>query len=95
MGSGWAERSLGSFGACTQRDSTTTATLVCSLGARLACSFVRDEGLAQGAMSIDCSHDDFTAIEDDAILTITVSYNRPIEGEALRTSRRDRCRPCR
>lgn len=41
-------------------------------------------------MSIDCSHDDFTAIEDDAILTITVSYNRPIEGEALRTSRRDR-----
>ncbi|GAA6003694.1 hypothetical protein JCM10207_003550 [Rhodosporidiobolus poonsookiae] len=41
--------------------------------------FEKRADLAAGAMRIDCSHDDFTAVPQGEEFVITVSYKRPIE----------------
>lgn len=45
------------------------------------CRFNHNEQMPPGAMKIECSADDFTAVEPGQDFVVTISYNRPIEGE--------------
>lgn len=47
------------------------------------CRFRHDEQMPPGAMKIDCSAEDFTAVEPGQDFVVTVSYTRPIEGQSL------------
>jgi hypothetical protein len=50
------------------------------------CRFRHEEQMSPGAVKIDCSADDFTAVEPGQDFVVTVSYNRPIEGKSLMPS---------
>lgn len=45
-------------------------------------SFEHRTDFIAGALAIEPSHNDFTAVPDGEQFSITVSYNRPIEGKA-------------